>query len=162
MLSALRAASSTRMIASSAFAQRRAIGDMARLTLIGHLARDPELRKTKTDKDYVIYTIATQNYLPPNEDGERPASTATFHRVLSFRPSSYEYLTSLKKGTQVYAETAFEVREADPEADPTTPQGQRQVFLKHQLIRPLRKPAVESEGADESMSSESFDHTSGF
>jgi hypothetical protein len=37
----------------------------------------------------------------------------------------------LKKGSKVYVETAFEIREAEPEADPSTPQGQRQIFLKH-------------------------------
>jgi hypothetical protein len=37
----------------------------------------------------------------------------------------------VKKGSQVYVETSLEIKEADPEADPTTPRGQKQIFLRH-------------------------------
>jgi hypothetical protein len=37
----------------------------------------------------------------------------------------------LKKGSKVYAEAAFELREPEAGADPNTPQGQRQIFLRH-------------------------------
>lgn len=62
---------------------------------------------------------------------ERRSSPSTFHRILSFHEGSNKYLRTLKKGSKVYVETAFEIREAEPEADPSTPQGQRQIFLKH-------------------------------
>lgn len=40
--------------------------DMARLTLIGNLAKDPETRLTKNDKEFVVYvTISlSSGYLP--------------------------------------------------------------------------------------------------
>ena len=65
------------------------------------------------------------------QDLERRSSPSTFHRILSFHEGSNKYLRTLKKGSKVYVETAFEIREAEPEADPSTPQGQRQIFLKH-------------------------------
>jgi single-stranded DNA-binding protein len=39
--------------------------DMARLTLIGNLARDPETRLTKNDKEYIMYAaiLLTSGYL---------------------------------------------------------------------------------------------------
>jgi hypothetical protein len=37
----------------------------------------------------------------------------------------------LKKGTKVYAEAAFELREPEVGADANTPHGQRQIFLRH-------------------------------
>jgi len=66
---------------------------------------------------------------------ERRSSSSTFHRILSFHEGSNKYLRTLKKGSKVYVETAFEIREAEPEADPSTPQGQRQIFLRHGELR---------------------------
>ena len=35
------------------------------------------------------------------------------------------------KGTQVYVEANYEIREGDTSADPSSPSAQRQVFLRH-------------------------------
>ncbi|KAJ7937351.1 hypothetical protein B0H13DRAFT_1589143, partial [Mycena leptocephala] len=119
--------------------------DLAKLTLIGNLGRDPELKTTKNDKEYVSYSVATTNRLPPTAEGgkgshihsihtqyalERQSST-TWHRVLSFLPGSNKYLQTLKAGSKVYVEAAYEIREPEADADPSTPQGQRQIFLRH-------------------------------
>ena len=61
----------------------------------------------------------------------RPESRTSWHHILSFNPSSKDYLRNLQKGSHVYVEANFELREPDPSADPTTPQGQRQIFLRH-------------------------------
>lgn len=66
---------------------------------------------------------------------ERPRPTTTFHRVLSFNDYSNRYLQTLQKGSTVYVEAGFELREPDRDADPTTPQGQRQIYLKHGSLR---------------------------
>ncbi|KAJ7507448.1 hypothetical protein B0H11DRAFT_1705819, partial [Mycena galericulata] len=104
--------------------------DLAKLTLIGNLGRDPEVKMTKNEKEYVSYSVATTNILPPGPDGERVTST-TWHRVLSFLPGSNKYLQTLKAGSKVYVEAAYEIREPEQDADPSTPQGQRQIFLRH-------------------------------
>ena len=55
----------------------------------------------------------------------------TWHSVLSFNQNVNNYLRMLKSGSQVYVEANFELREPDPNADPDSPQGQRQIFLRH-------------------------------
>lgn len=55
----------------------------------------------------------------------------TYHRVLSFQEHANKYLQTLHKGYTVYVEAGFELREPLKDADPTTPQGQRQIFLRH-------------------------------
>lgn len=55
----------------------------------------------------------------------------TWHTVLSFNPNSNTYLQTVPKGALVYVEAAYELREPEPEADPESPQGQRQIFLRH-------------------------------
>ncbi|KAI9001315.1 hypothetical protein BD414DRAFT_511867 [Trametes punicea] len=119
--------------------------DMAKLLLIGRLGKDPEVRYTKTNKEYVAYTIATTNTTPTAE-GVQP--TTTWHYVLSFQPSSINYLRSLKRGSLVYAEANFELRQPDPNADPDSSEGQRQIFLRHESIRVLRQPPKDKEDDD--------------
>ncbi|PFH52607.1 hypothetical protein AMATHDRAFT_139648, partial [Amanita thiersii Skay4041] len=124
--------------------------DVAKLILVGSLLRNPELRLTKNDKEYVMYTVATNNYPPPplGPNGERRPSTSTFHRVISFNEHNNRYLQTLNKGTKVYVEANFELREPEAGADPSTPQGQRQIFLRHENLRVLswpRRPVSEDE-----------------
>ncbi|KAM6495638.1 Single-strand binding protein family domain containing protein [Amanita muscaria] len=125
--------------------------DVSKLTLVGTLIRDPETRQTKNEKEYVMYTVATQNYPPPPLDanGERRPTTSTFHRLLSFNEHVNRFLQTLRKGTKVYVEANYELREPEQGADPTTPQGQRQIFLRHENMRvlytPKRPEAVEED-----------------
>lgn len=125
--------------------------DLSRLVLVGHLVRDPDLRITKTEKEYVVYTVATQNYPPPPADvnGERRPSAATFHKILSFQDGTNRYLRTLKKGSKVFVEANFELREPEAGADPTTPQGQRQILLRHESIRVLSYPKPTQEIEEE-------------
>jgi hypothetical protein len=141
MFSALK--SSVSRSSARAFSTTRAArADISKLTLIGRLGKEPELRTSKLGKEYVTYVVATTNYPPPppNPDGTRPDSTTTWHRVMSFSESANKYLQTLKKGSKVYVEANFELREPEPNADPTTPAGQRQIFLRHEMIRLLNSP----------------------
>lgn len=61
----------------------------------------------------------------------RPDTKTTWHHVLSFNPSANNYLRNLQKGSQVYVEANFELREPEANAEPDSPQGQRQIFLRH-------------------------------
>ncbi|KIK99686.1 hypothetical protein PAXRUDRAFT_8704 [Paxillus rubicundulus Ve08.2h10] len=123
--------------------------DVSKLILIGRLGKDPEIRTTKSDKEYVAYTVATTNYPPPppNPDGSRIESGTTWHHVVSFNPAQNNYLKMLNKGTQVYVEANFELRDPDPNADPSSPAGQRQIFLRHENVRVLKAPST-SESLD--------------
>ncbi|KAI1789021.1 nucleic acid-binding protein [Ganoderma leucocontextum] len=117
--------------------------DMAKLCLIGRLGKEPELRYTKTNKEYVAYVVATANSTAPEAE-----PTTTWHHVLSFLPHSSNYLRSLKKGSLVYVEASYEVRQPDANADPNSPEGQRQIFLKHENLRVLRQPSGQREETD--------------
>ncbi|KAI9466682.1 single-strand binding protein family-domain-containing protein [Lactarius psammicola] len=127
--------------------------DVSKLILVGRLGKDPEVRTTKSDKEYVSYTVATTNYPPPPQgpDGTRPESKTTWHNIISFSAASNNFLRNLQKGSHVYVEANFELREPDPKADPYTPQGQRQIFLRHENIRLLRGPPHRNEESAESV-----------
>jgi len=150
MLSAIRTAASRSSVRAFSTSVPRA-ADLAKLTLVGRLIRDPEVRQTRNDKEFVTYTVATQNYPPPPPDanGERPKPTSTYHKVLSFQEHPNKYLRTLQKGSLVYVEAGFELREPEKDADPNTPQGQRQIFLKHENIRVLTRPYVKPEAQEE-------------
>jgi len=154
MLASARSAFSSRAAARAFSTTSVRSSDLAKLILIGRLGKDPEVRKTKSDKEYVTYSVATTNYPPPplNPDGTRNETKTTWHTVLSFNPSTNNYLRNLTKGSQVYVEANYELREPDPTADPDTPQGQRQIFLRHEMIRLLRSP--QSSSGNESSSNE--------
>jgi len=113
--------------------------DVARLTLVGRLGRDPEVKVTKTDKEYVSYVVGTTNLPGPAVDGVRPEPSTTWHRILSFNPSSNNYLRTLEKGSLVFVEANYEMRDPQRDAEPGSPEAQRQVFLRHDTIRVLKK-----------------------
>lgn len=50
---------------------------------------------------------------------------------MSFNEPANKYIRTFTKGTKVYVEAGFEMREAESGADPSTYQGQRQIFLRH-------------------------------
>ncbi|KAG9050017.1 hypothetical protein FS837_007996 [Tulasnella sp. UAMH 9824] len=112
--------------------------DVAKVTLVGHLVREPETRITKNDKEYVSYTVATQTNRARGPEEPNPPST--FHRVLSFVPSHNQFLTKVPKGSLVYVEAELEVKEPDPEAEAGSFNAQRQVMLRHETLRVLRGP----------------------
>jgi len=75
-----------------------------------------------------MFTIVSLGLNPVTE---KPTQKTTWHRILSFSESNNKWLQTLQKGSKVYVEAAYELKEPDPEADPSTPNGQRQIFLRH-------------------------------
>jgi len=142
MFSFIRQARPERVFARAFSTTPSRSSDVSKLILVGRLGRDPEVRMTKSEKEYVSYTVATTNFppRPAGPDGTRPESKTTWHHIISFNPTSNNYLRNLLKGSHVYVEANFELREPDLSADPNTPQGQRQIFLRHENIRLLRGP----------------------
>ncbi|KAI0032035.1 single-strand binding protein family-domain-containing protein [Vararia minispora EC-137] len=126
---------------------RASASDVAKLILVGRLGRDPEVRTTRNDKEYVAYTVATTNYppQPPNPDGTRPPSETSWHNIYSFSSSANAYLRTLTRGSHVYVEANYEIRETEsPEEE-----GKRskQVFLRHENIRVLARGRTEEESS---------------
>lgn len=127
-------------IAARAFSISAArYADLAKVILIGNLARDPDSRQTRNEKEYVVYTVITNSYNSPNADGERQP-TVTWHKIFSFNESPNQYLRTLRKGCRVYVEATYDVREPEPNADPKSFQSQRQILLRHESIRVLNYP----------------------
>ncbi|EMD40449.1 hypothetical protein CERSUDRAFT_130306 [Gelatoporia subvermispora B] len=149
MFSLARSSAASR-VTSRAFSTTSTRADMAKLTLIGRLTRQPEVRRTKNDKEFVSYSVATSEYDTRASTPEEPRFRSTFHNVFSFNPNTNNYLRSMQKGDLVYVEAGFELREPDPNAEPTSPQGQRQIFLRHESIRTISKSArAREEGAED-------------
>ena len=70
----------------------------------------------------------------------RRDATTSWHSVLSFNPTVNNYLKTLKKGYQVYVEAIYELKSADPSADPDAPAAQRQIFLRHGMLSMFLSP----------------------
>lgn len=82
------------------------------------------------------YNVATTNYPPPPPDanGVRPPSTTSWHTVFCFNPSQITYLKTIPKGSQVYVEAAFELRDTLKEGGE---EKERKIFLRHENFRVL-------------------------
>ncbi|KAF5363770.1 hypothetical protein D9756_000767 [Leucocoprinus leucothites] len=158
MFSALRALRPTPLAATSrvfSTSQPRA-ADVAKLTLVGNLVRDAEIRQSRKDKPFAVYTVVTNSNFGLNDQGERQ-SVSTFHRILCFQPAIVERISQLKKGTKVFVQADYSIREPDPNADPMTPQGQRQIFLTQDTLKVLRVPrSPEQTEATSDNTSETF------
>jgi len=142
---ALRAAAVARSFSVRTFSTTKTrASDLSKLSLIGYLARDPENKLTRNDKEFVSYTVSTKTTLAPDPNGERPPPMVTFHKILCFNESGIKFLSTLKKGTRVYVEANYELREPESGADPATPQGQRQIFLRHEQIKIISYPKIDS------------------
>ncbi|KAK0206216.1 hypothetical protein DFS33DRAFT_1418527 [Desarmillaria ectypa] len=131
MFGAIRSSGVSRASIRAFSTSRPSRTDLAKLVLIGNLGGDPETRSGKNDVPYVTYTVATQQFAPPPADGGRPVSRTTWHRVFCFHENTNKYLSTLRKGSKVYVEAAFEMRENTVQGQDNNTPLQRSVFLKH-------------------------------
>ena len=73
-----------------------------RVTLIGHLAADPEIRQTKSGIAVATFAVATNRGVKKN-DGEK-RETADFHRIVAWRGLAEVCAQYIVKGSAVYLE----------------------------------------------------------
>lgn len=73
-----------------------------RVTLMGNLASDPDLRETTTGKKVANFALAT-NRQWKNPDGEQKRTT-DFHRVIAWHRLGEICGEYLKKGSSIYLE----------------------------------------------------------
>ncbi|GHJ86924.1 hypothetical protein NliqN6_3326 [Naganishia liquefaciens] len=126
------------LVQARAFSSTPVARDLARVNLIGRLTADPEVRRTKNDKDYVSYSIAVgQGYSAPDENGQRHQNPPNFYQIWSFREASIPGLSSLTKGTKVYVEADLALKQQQAEdgsrLDPKP-------FFTHRSLHVLAKP----------------------
>lgn len=85
-------------------------GSLNKVTLIGNLGKDPEVRKTQSGKSIVNLSIATSETWRDKNSGERKEKTE-WHRVVIFSDGLCKIAEQyLKKGTKVYIEGALQTR----------------------------------------------------
>jgi len=96
-------------------AQNRLIFHISnRVTLIGFLGKDAEVRNTRTDAQFTVLSLATKRSWKDRESGEYKSQT-TWHRCIAFGHVG-EYAAKLTKGTHVQIEGEIQNREYTPAA----------------------------------------------
>lgn len=81
-----------------------------RATLIGHLGKDPELRRTNSGNPVVSFSLATSESWRDKQTGERREKTE-WHNIVIFNEHLAKIAEQyLKKGSKVYLEGKLQTR----------------------------------------------------
>ena len=72
-----------------------------------------------------------RNSADERRNAARPPSTVSWHTIFCFNALANAFLRTIPKGSHVYVEANYELRDADPEAEAGSPSAQRQIFLRH-------------------------------
>jgi single-strand DNA-binding protein len=81
-----------------------------KVTLVGNLGRDPEIRTTQDGKKIANLSIATSESWKDKNSGDRKEKTE-WHRVVIFNDRLSEVAEKyLKKGSKVYLEGSLQTR----------------------------------------------------
>ena len=82
-------------------------GSINKVTLVGNLGRDPEIRHTATGQKIAHLSVATSDTWK-DKSGERQERTE-WHRVVIFNTNLADFSERfLKKGSKVYVEGALQ------------------------------------------------------
>lgn len=85
-------------------------GSVNRVTLVGNLTRDPEVRSTQDGMKIVNMSVATNESWRDKSTGER-RERAEFHRVVVFNEKIAEVAERFcRKGSKVYLEGQLQTR----------------------------------------------------
>ena len=80
-----------------------------RVTLIGNLGRDPEMRQTTGGKPVCTFSIATSESWKDRHTGEKREATE-WHRIVAFDRLAEVCNQYLQKGSQIYVEGKLTTR----------------------------------------------------
>ena len=108
---------------------------MNKITIIGHLGRDPEMRYTPQGAAVTDFSVATSRRYTDNT-GERREETDWF-RVSAWRQLAELCNQYLQKGSLVYVEGRLHVRQYEAN-DGTTRLLQRRLRFRRTLSQPTR------------------------
>jgi single-strand DNA-binding protein len=85
-------------------------GSVNKVTLVGNLGKDPEVRKMQSGDSVVNFTLATSDTWRDKNTGERKEKTE-WHNVVVFNEGIAKVAEQyLKKGMKVYVEGALQTR----------------------------------------------------
>jgi single-strand DNA-binding protein len=80
-----------------------------RVTLIGNLGQDPEIKSTQSGNRFANISIATTEKWKDKNSGEQKERTQ-WHRIVVWNEYCVKIAENLKKGNQVYVEGQLETR----------------------------------------------------
>ncbi|GAA5971050.1 hypothetical protein JCM11641_004125 [Rhodosporidiobolus odoratus] len=115
---------------------RPAARDMAKMTLIGRIGAI-EVKQTKAGKDFLLYKIATTDRAKPPAEGEPYVEPPTSWHTIFAHGNAIERLKDIPKGSQVYVEAQFSVKNEKDEASGVYSQN---IVAVHDRINVLKKP----------------------
>jgi single-strand DNA-binding protein len=101
-----------------------------RVTLIGFLGKDAEVRNTRSDAQFTVLSLATKRSWKDRQSGEYKSRT-TWHRCIAFGYVG-EYAAKLTKGAHVQIEGEIHTREF-------TPKGEAKKSITEVRVRQLAK-----------------------
>ena len=85
-------------------------GSVNKVTLIGHLGKDPEVRNTRDGRKVVNFSVATSESWKDKNTGEKREQTE-WHNIVIFNERIGEIAEKyLTKGSKVYLEGALQTR----------------------------------------------------
>jgi single-strand DNA-binding protein len=85
-------------------------GSLNKVTLIGNLGKDPEIRSTSDGREIASFSIATSERWKDKMSGEQKEKTE-WHRIAVFNENLVRVVKSyVKKGTKLYIEGALQTR----------------------------------------------------
>ena len=92
-------------------------GSVNKVILIGHLGRDPEIRRTGNGDPIANLRVATSEHWRDKQSGERREKTE-WHSVVVFNEALAKVCEQyLRKGSKVYLEGQLQTREWDDKRD---------------------------------------------
>jgi single-strand DNA-binding protein len=85
-------------------------GSINKVTLIGNLGKDPEIRTTTDGREIASFSLATSESWKDKVTGERKDKTE-WHRIVVFKEGVVGIVKSyVKKGTKLYIEGQLQTR----------------------------------------------------
>jgi len=86
------------------------VNSINKVTLIGNVGRDPEIRTTQDGKEIASITLATSETWKDKSSGERKERTE-WHRIVVFSDGLVSIVKNyVKKGSKLYVEGALQTR----------------------------------------------------
>ena len=86
-------------------------GSVNKVILIGHLGRDPEIKRTQSGDPVANFSIATSETWRDKQTGKRKEKTE-WHRIVIFNEGLAKIAEQyLRKGSKVYIEGQLQTRE---------------------------------------------------
>jgi single-strand DNA-binding protein len=86
------------------------MASLNKVTLIGNVGKDPEIRVSQNGNQIASFSVATSESWKDKSSGERKEKTE-WHRVVCFSPGLCKFIDGyVRKGSQVYVEGQLQTR----------------------------------------------------